>query len=215
MSEMSAFDASAIIAQYQNGMPPEAILREHRIGTAKLYRTLREHGVSLRGRRKEQWSPEQAARAWELYQGGMNADQVGREFGVSADVARRELKANGYRLICGPKPEGVDPLTERILSLYQNGSTIRQVAHIVGRAEETVSNILKAERVQLRGRHVIDQPHSADEDAPATPPRWAVVAYRNRIAQGVAEPVARRMSNLAHYDASQIAAVMARVAEVM
>lgn len=204
----------AILDQYKAGVKPMLIRKQLGIGSTVLYRVLRENGIHLRGGgaiARVRWDIDTVRQAWAMYQAGQSAEQIGRRFGVSRYTAARELRNAGHRLSCGPasaRAQAAAALTEQIADLYRAGSTIRQIAEIVGRRDSTVSNILKLAGVPLRGTNVDPIWQDDDSDADPAPPRWAVIAYLRRVAGGMPEPTALKVSHLAHYDHAILSAAL-------
>ena len=149
------------------------------------------------------------------YQSGQSVRSVCEATGYTQHMVIAVLvKSNAY------KPRARRPISDprkraAIVAEHQSGVPIRQIARKWKHNDALIKRVLDEEAVK-RAAPAVPPPDEADEDdAAPVPPAWAVSIYRRRVAQGMPEPVARRMSNLAHYDASQIAAAMARTPEVM
>lgn len=93
-------------------------------------------------------SPEAQEAIVSRYTAGESALALGQEYGISRDGVRRLLKSAGVPIrtqtVVTPK------VTQRILGLYENGLTIRQVAAQVGCAYGTVRGVLHENDAEVR-----------------------------------------------------------------
>lgn len=94
-------------------------------------------------------------RAAELYVGGMTLRQVCSEVGCSdKSTLRKALVLRGVKMRTGAGPEKLRAkLSEsEVISAYQSGMTVKQIAESCGCSITPVTRILKSAGIRLRGR---------------------------------------------------------------
>jgi DNA-directed RNA polymerase specialized sigma24 family protein len=89
-----------------------------------------------------------------LYKSGMSMQEVADTVGVSEPTVRRTLKRKGVK----SRPSGVpwvlvDPAERQaVVTMYQSGMPVTQIADQLGHGDQKVSDVLKEEGIQVARR---------------------------------------------------------------
>lgn len=134
-----------LIAAYQAGESLQSLARRLQTNTRRITQVLNESAVNWRhpgGRRR--FSDEEAAEFARAYQAGEGLVQIGRRYEVSAKVIRDYLVRSGVPLrTVGVPAFWTEQRKAEALGLHHGGSTIKDIAKILGCGRDTVSRELR------------------------------------------------------------------------
>lgn len=133
-----------LVAAYEAGESVRSIARRLGIRTNRVTQVLDEADVQLHPGGRRRFSDEQAAEFARAYQTGQSLTEIGQRHGVAANVIRGYLIRSGVTI----RPVGAPAFwTEErkaaALDLYRDGSTIKDIAEILGCGRDTVSRTLR------------------------------------------------------------------------
>ena len=134
-----------LIAAYQAGESIRKLAKRLQCRSTTVIKVLDDAGVERWGAGHYRRFDDQTAREFaDAYLAGEGLTQIGRRYGVSAKIIRDYLVRSGVQL----RPVGVPAFwTEQrktdALDLYQDGSTIKDIAKILGCGRDTVSRTLR------------------------------------------------------------------------
>jgi transposase-like protein len=112
---------------------------------------------------ERQLGEEQVAALLARYTEGASAQEVSREFGVSAAAVMRLVRKHG---IAVHNPLSSADVMKQAAELYKSGSSVQRVADQVGVSKSTMLRELKKAGVVMRQfRSPGDHPHESDQAA--------------------------------------------------
>lgn len=110
------------------------------------YSVVPKQRTSLR-RIRRRLSPDDRQRLVERYTAGESTPTLSREFGISASSVCTLLRSQGVAL----RGQRLDmPTADRVVTLYREGRSLRQVANTVGCSYGTVRKVLHEAAVPMR-----------------------------------------------------------------
>ena len=138
-----------IISEYQSGLSTYQLGEKYGVKSDTIGKRLKENGVKLRpkGRDKSKIKlPMEEVISY--YQSGMSLKQLGEKYGVSPSAIYRRLKWNGVKLRPSRNVKRIDLPVEEIISHYQSGMTLTQLAEKYGVSYKPIIARLKENGVK-------------------------------------------------------------------
>lgn len=141
--------AKEIAAAYRSGETIRALAATYGLSDGPVRRVLAEQGVEMRSTGyAPSLSSEQKEKARRLREQGASTAELAERFGVSRGVMKETVRGIRGSAV-GAKSRQTDA---EIVAAYEGGASLKELARQNGMAKLTVSEVLKAAGVTLRGR---------------------------------------------------------------
>ena len=132
-----------IISYYQSGSTPKQLADKYGVSEGTIRHRLKKNGVKLRPPRIINLPMEEIISE---YESGMNAYQLADKYGVTSSTIRSRLRENGVKIRPPRNVKRIDLPMEEIISEYQSGMTLTQLAEKYGVSITTIYKRLKKNR---------------------------------------------------------------------
>ena len=157
-------DAAKVAALYRAGMGAERIAVYSGMGKSKVDRMLRQQNVALRSMAEAVKQPEVLRKLTDAqvagrYRKGQTLDHLARAAGTTVAVIRRVLRDRQVKL--RPKEANLRRTAEEIVRLYEQGTSITDLAEMEGCSNYPIRSILLRQGVRIRKSTELAEKRSA------------------------------------------------------
>jgi DNA invertase Pin-like site-specific DNA recombinase len=146
-----------IIQMYEAGQSCHEIAKEFGCSHNNIYCILQIHDVKMRPTSMpDEYSGEICQKMVDLYKQGHTQKSIATQFGCANTVVKRILDEHDIK--CRPRyhfqsqSHYAEPDHQRMVSMYEQGKSQREIAREIGCTHSTVNRVLKSQGIKIRSR---------------------------------------------------------------
>ena len=139
-----------IISEYQSGLSTIQLGEKYGVSKSIINNRLRENGVKIRPPRNMKRVDLPMEEIISYYQSGLSTIQLEEKYGVSHTTIGKKLRENGVKLRPSRSMKRIYIPIEEIISYYESGMALIQLAEKYGVSKNIINNRLRENGVELR-----------------------------------------------------------------